>query len=493
MQIRAMRWALLALSLMLCATMAGAAAPYAALVMDARSGRVLHAENADTRLHPASLTKMMTLYVVFQEIQRGRMTLDQRVRISDYAASKPPSKLGLRPGQRISVRYLIRASAVRSANDAAAALAEAVSGSERAFADRMTATARAMGLTKTRFRNASGLTQAGHLSTAREMAILGRRLFYDFPQYYNLFSRRSTDAGVKTVHNTNRRLLAQYKGADGIKTGFTRAAGYNLVASAERGRKRVIVSVFGGRSTAWRNKRVMDLMDLGFQRMPNRSRLKRPRPLPDVGAVMAALPAETPAGRRVVVRRAGRVLTLKQSARPRARPERETAVIARAVNSAVNEIMAGPQLGAARGLPTVGTVTSTAGGASIAAPAAVTPTARTPNAPNPLTTLLAAARPTLRPRGAVPIVPPSGTMGTGWAVDIGGFGSRTEAERMLLRAALQDAEALDGGKRQVLPLTEAGRRVFHARFVGLSQHAAETACARLRARAASCEAVPPAG
>ncbi|WP_439140091.1 D-alanyl-D-alanine carboxypeptidase family protein, partial [Planktotalea sp.] len=228
------------------------AAPYAAFVMDARSGEVLHARNADTRLHPASLTKMMTLYVAFQAIENGEITLDTTVKISANAAAEQPSKLGLRSGQRIKFRYLIRAAAVKSANDAATAIGEILEGSEAAFARRMTRTAKSLGMSKTTFKNAHGLTEKGHLSTARDMSTLGRHLLYDYPDYYNLFSRKSTDAGVKTVPNTNRRLLSNYRGADGIKTGYTRAAGFNLVASAERGQERIIATVFGGRSTATR-------------------------------------------------------------------------------------------------------------------------------------------------------------------------------------------------------------------------------------------------
>ena len=184
------------------------AAPYAAMVIDARSGEVLHSRNADTRLHPASLTKMMTLYVVFDAVERGEIGLDDYVTVSHNAAAEPPSKLYLKPGQRIRLRYLIRASSVKSANDAATAMAEAISGSEAAFARRMTNTARALGMTNTTFRNAHGLTERGHLSTARDMTKMGRALFYHFPDYYNLFSRRTANAAGKTVYNTNRKLLA---------------------------------------------------------------------------------------------------------------------------------------------------------------------------------------------------------------------------------------------------------------------------------------------
>jgi D-alanyl-D-alanine carboxypeptidase len=252
------------------------AAPYAAMVMDARNGEVLHSENADTRLHPASLTKMMTLYVAFQAIERGEISLDTDVIITREAAAEPPSKLGLRTGQKIKLRYLIRAAAIKSANDAAHAIGVAIEGSEAAYARRMNRTAAAMGMTRTTFKNMHGLTAEGHLSTARDMTILGRHMLYDFPEYYNLFSRRSTDAGIAHVNNTNRRLLDGYRGADGIKTGYTRAAGFNLVASAERGGTRIIATVFGGASTVSRNQRVAELLDLGFKKAPARVALRKP-------------------------------------------------------------------------------------------------------------------------------------------------------------------------------------------------------------------------
>ncbi|HHC29458.1 MAG TPA: D-alanyl-D-alanine carboxypeptidase, partial [Rhodobacterales bacterium] len=148
------------------------AAPYAAMVMDMRTGKVIHARNADTQLHPASLTKMMTLYIAFEAIEHGEISLDTMVTVSANAASEPPSKLGLRKGQKIKLRYLIRAAAIKSANDAATAIGEAIAGSESAFAARMNRTAKALGMTRTQFRNANGLTTAGHMSTARDMTNL---------------------------------------------------------------------------------------------------------------------------------------------------------------------------------------------------------------------------------------------------------------------------------------------------------------------------------
>lgn len=299
------------------------AAPYAAIVMDARTGEVLYEKNANTRLHPASLTKMMTLYIVFQEIEAGNLSLDTKVTISDYAAAQPPSRLGLKPGQKIAIRYLIRAAAVKSANDAAAALGDAISGDYVTFAKRMTSTARQLGMDDTTFKNANGLTAEGHLSTAHDMNVLGRHLFYDFPQYYNIFSRRTADAGIATVTNTNSRFLDGYEGADGIKTGYTAAAGFNLTASARRGEKHIIATVFGSTSTANRTAKMTELMDIGFDESRSNVTEQPPvaAPLPD-DALIASLvggideiDAEGGAGKTIRV--SGEV---KSSPRPKARP-----------------------------------------------------------------------------------------------------------------------------------------------------------------------------
>ena len=240
------------------------AAPDAYYMMDARTGETLFEDNADTRLHPASLTKMLTLYIAFQEIEQGNLSLDSMITVSKNAAAQPPSRLGLKAGQKIQLRYLIRAAAIKSANDAAQAIGDAIGGNQANFAERMTRTARALGMRNSTFKNASGLTAKGHLSTAKDMSILGRHLFYDFPQYYNIFSRRQTDAGLTDVANTNRKFLDGYKGADGIKTGYTQPAGFNLTASAERGGVRLIATVFGGASTADRNTRMAKMLDRGF-------------------------------------------------------------------------------------------------------------------------------------------------------------------------------------------------------------------------------------
>ena len=449
--------ALLAFIFFLVASASAWAAPYAAMVIDVRSGKVLFSRNADTRLHPASLTKMMTLYVVFDAVKRGELSLDQTITISGNAANEQPSKLGLKRGQKIALRYLIRGAAVKSANDAATALGEAVSGSEAAFTRRMTETARKLGMSKTTFKNAHGLTQAGHLSTARDMTMLGRRLFYDFPQYYNLFSRKSTNAGVRQVANTNRKLLGAYPGADGIKTGYTSAAGFNLVASAHRGEKRVIATVFGGRTSASRNAKVAELLDLGFKRSARHVAVRKPAPV-DLGVKPKVI--------KVAI--SGSV---KSSLRPKPRTQTfgvqqmakvDMDAINQAVQTANNEVKS-PN-GAVNALP-------------VKPPARVAPQG---------VVVAKAQQPTLRVVTRV-----SSAGGRHWAVQVGAFSTRHQAEKALLQTALRELQTLEQSDRFIDYAMVSGYMKYRARFVGLNQAEANMTCSRLRARNAVCTSIRP--
>ncbi len=430
------------------------------MVVDARSGEVLHSRNADTRLHPASLTKMMTLYIVFEAVKNGEISLDTPVRISRNAASEPPSKLGLRAGQKIKLRYLIRAAAVKSANDAATALGEAIEGSEAKFARRMNRTARALGMTNTTFKNAHGLTENGHMSTARDMTTLGRHLLYDYPQYYNLFSRRSTHAGIKTVSNTNRRLLAAYRGADGIKTGYTRAAGFNLVASAERGNERVIATVFGGRSSASRNAKVAELLDLGFRRAPSRVALRKPSP-PQYDGLRKA-------GKTIRVATA-----VKRSLRPILRPasiEQKAAPVL--VAEATPEAPAVEASTETTVVATARTIEYDIQSALIEARGAAPVPATTPtdalDTPQVVTRL-------------------STSGGRHWGINVGRYPSRYAAEKVLLKTALTEMSTLDGTLRKVVR----GNRGYEANFVGMTRETADLACRRLQARQIACFTIGP--
>lgn len=255
--------------LVLVALVPAANASVSALVVEQGSGRTISAVNADTRRYPASLTKMMTLYLLFDALDRRTVAMSTRLKVSRYAASRPPSKLGLLPGRTITVREAMLALATKSANDVAVVVAEGLAGSEAVFAQRMTAKARTLGMRSTAFRNASGLHHPQQRTTARDMALLGRALQRNHPQYYGIFATRSFRWGSARYANHNR-LMDRYRGMDGIKTGYTQQAGYNLVSSASRNGRRLVGVVMGSRSAAVRNGLMASLLDQGFRTAPNK-------------------------------------------------------------------------------------------------------------------------------------------------------------------------------------------------------------------------------
>lgn len=235
------------------------ASKYAGYVMDAKSGKVLYSYKGDERRYPASLTKMMTLYMVFEALEAGRLNKNTRIRFSAHASSRVPSKLGVKAGRSITAEQAILALVTKSANDAAAAIAEHLGGTESGFARLMTDRARQLGMKSTTFRNASGLPDSRQVTTARDMAILGIALREHFPQYYHYFSRRSFTFAGRRMGNHNR-LLGQVKGVDGIKTGYIRASGFNLVTSVERNGRSIVAVVLGGRTGKSRNAQMRKLI-----------------------------------------------------------------------------------------------------------------------------------------------------------------------------------------------------------------------------------------
>ncbi|WP_052121271.1 D-alanyl-D-alanine carboxypeptidase family protein [Inquilinus limosus] len=255
--------ACLALALLLPAQ-AGAAPRFAAYVIDARTGEVLHEENANQQLYPASLTKLMTLYLTFRALDKGDLTLDTRLAVSSYAASQSPTKLGLPTGSRIRVEDAVLGLVTQSANDASVVLAEAIGGSESRFTRMMTQQARALGMSRTNFSSTNGLPDPDNVSTAHDMAVLARALISDYPQYYPYFATKNFRYRGRNFPNHNR-LMQSYAGMDGMKTGYIRAAGYNLVASAVRGRTRLIGVIFGGTSPIMRNAKMAELLDEAFE------------------------------------------------------------------------------------------------------------------------------------------------------------------------------------------------------------------------------------
>ena len=239
--------------------------PYAAMVVDVKSGRTLHAVNEDALRHPASITKVMTLYMLFEQLDKGRYDLDSPLTISANAAAQAPSKLGLRPGSTVTVEEAIKALVTKSANDVACAIGENIAGSEPRFAEMMTRKAKALGMSRTHYANASGLPDPDQITTAQDLTILARAIQDRFPRYYRYFQTRSFAFRGRTIGNHNR-LLGNVEGVDGIKTGYTRDSGFNLMTAAKLGDRQIVAIVLGGKSGASRDRIMADLVRANLPR-----------------------------------------------------------------------------------------------------------------------------------------------------------------------------------------------------------------------------------
>ena len=242
-----------------------AAAQTAMIAIDFETNEVLLENNANVRLHPAGLTKLMTLYIALQAIESGEVSLDKPITVSNKASWVIGSEVKLDEGTEIALLYLIRASAVGGANDASMAIAEGLTGSEQMFAQRMNSTAKSLGLTGSAWKNPHGLTEKGHMSTAKDLASLFIAHAMDFPAYFNLFSRRTTDVGLRAVTNSSRRILASIEGVSGAKYGYTHAAGYSSVTYVERRGKRIVVAALGEKSKASLTARMSAVIDAAFR------------------------------------------------------------------------------------------------------------------------------------------------------------------------------------------------------------------------------------
>ena len=239
--------------------------------MEYQSGKIRHAVNAETRNFPASLTKLMTLYLLFEAVDNGKLTLNSKLKISRRSARQPASKLGLVPGQRISVKNAINALIIKSANDVATVVAENLGGTERSFALLMTNKARKIGMSRTTFRNASGLSHRGQKSTARDMATLALKMIKTFPQYYHLFGKRTFVYNGRR-YITHNKVLRSFQGAEGMKTGYIRASGYNLITTAQRNGQRLVGVIFGGNTARSRDRQMKKLLNREFSKIAKKKR-----------------------------------------------------------------------------------------------------------------------------------------------------------------------------------------------------------------------------
>lgn len=462
---------------------------YASIVVDAQTGAILSQANPDKILHPASLTKMMTLMLTFEALEKGTLRPTDRIVVSRRAASMSPTKLGLAPGQTIRVQDAIYAVVTKSANDISVALAEAVGGSEANFVQLMNMRANAIGMNRTRFKNASGLPNPAQVSTARDMAKLARYIITHHAAYYPVFNKRDFVFNGKTYHNHNR-LMDTYAGMDGMKTGYVNASGFNLVASAKRNNQRLVAVVFGGRTTASRNLHMAGLLDKGFEqmsqvRMASAAKTKPapstiPNTMPNTMALAAAANSITPAAAS-----SSDAPMIVDTA-----PE-QTAVVQETVSFKGNTLTNADRL--METAPQVSSFAQTRNTSHIAernsAPAVRMASLATANDSQPVP----AAAPLYRPQQPTPAVSvsrnaavqpqPSGyaTSGT-WAIQVGAFQSRVATDQALYNAIhTLPANLGSVAKAMIVPMRTADATwVFRARLAGFDQAQAQQACAALK-------------
>lgn len=430
---------------------------FSALAVDARTGKILFSSDADGLRHPASLTKVMTLYLLFEDLESGKIKLDTGLRVSRRASGMAPSKLGLKPGTSIAVEDAIKALITKSANDVAAVIAENLGGSEAEFAQRMTRTARRLGMSKTVFRNASGLPNPQQVTTARDMATLGLRIQRDFPQYYPYF-RISQFSYRGRVYKTHNKLIGRYDGTDGIKTGYIAASGFNLTSSVRRGAKRVVGVVIGAKSGSSRNAYMMKMLDKAFAKASEGKTIaalagsskgaidplvaKKQRSKPSDETATAAVEPGPPAQEAPAVELPG---------------PKETAVL----EAKIADVVEGDNEDAAE---------QREDGAANALPE---------NLP------FAVKQETQAEAASFPAGPNS------WAIQVGAYPSKIDAQTELSRIRKGTGEVLKGKQAFTVQVQRGEETIYRARFSGFTETAAKSACRKLAAQGFTCLALSP--
>jgi len=424
---------------------------YAAIVIDANTGKTLFASNADAQRYPASLTKMMTLYMLFEAMQAGRMSKDTRIPVSAYAAARPPTKIGFRPGQSIRAEDAALAMITKSANDVATAVGEYLGGSEERFAQMMTAKARRLGMRNTTFRNASGLPNMAQHTTARDMAILSIALRQHFPNEFSYFSRRSFVFRGQTINGHNR-LLGRVEGVDGIKTGYTNASGYNLASSVSLDGRRLVAVVMGGNTGASRDAHMAQLIRK-YLPMATRSRNAAPLVAMRNDAPQLVASVDLPKAKNAPVP-----------------VTREAAAVEDFINNESGE-------GDSDQPQVLALAAPTARPAALAAQAAIRPTPK-------------AAVPSAQAQDVDPVTTASAPAAGGWAIQIGSLPSEGQARDMLAKASATAGGTLRAASPYTETFSKGSATFYRARFVGFSsKQAAWDACASLKKKNFGCYAV----
>jgi D-alanyl-D-alanine carboxypeptidase len=476
------------------------AAHIAAIVVDGNSGETLYAQNENQQRFPASITKVMTLYLLFEQIEQGRLRLDSEIPISPYAASQKPTKLGLRPGQTITVEDAIKAVVTRSANDIAVAIAETIAGSEDNFARLMTQKAHALGMTSTHFANASGLPNPGQLTTARDLAVLGRAIQERFPRYYHYFATRTFYYHGAAIANHNH-LLGRIEGMDGIKTGYTNASGFNLLTSVKRGGRYIVAVVLGGASARSRDQVMAGLIEEQIgnasamrtassapenqlpprmaEAQPRNGEDQRPQPRDGYEArPRPASPAEPAASASSI-----RVASLSSDVPPeRPRP---------AFVPGAPKILLRVEQGEPKFKPAAqdgSTARKTAGLGAQAATATPASSPLTSPHPRGKPDAIAAVIEELprhgTPKAAADERPPAAR--SGWMIQIGATNDVAKAAELLARARSEGPKTLIKAQAFTEKIKKGQETLYRARFAGLEEDSAALACKALKRSGFSC-------
>ncbi len=434
-----------------------AAAPNSAIIVDAKTGQTLYSQDPDGKRYPASLTKMMTLYLLFDSLEAHKTSLGTRISVSAHCAGQAPSKLGLKPGETIGARDAILAIVTKSANDVACAIGEYLGGTESGFARKMTEKAHQLGMSRTTFRNASGLPNSGQMTTARDMATLGRALQEHHPEYFSYFSTPSFVWHGRRIRNHDH-LLGRVAGVNGIKTGYTRASGFNLVSSVSRGKRQIVGVVLGGETSRWRDSHMASLITTYL-------------PKASTGSRVAVIPGAT----RTVAR-----IDPKDLPVPQPRPTFDDGSTASVANAAPPSAFPAPATAADQPAgPAPTDIASLVGANSIFALDAVDQTNGQPvdqgDASSEDDSSDAAS-----PNAVI----------SGWKIQIAATPTQSAAEDILDRALSKGSAVLAQASPYTEPVTVSGNTLYRARFAGFaSKNKARAACAYLTRRDFKCLAI----
>ena len=455
---------------------------YAAIVIDANSGRELHAVNADATRHPASLTKIMTLYLLFEQLEAGKLKLDTQMKASEHASEQAPTKVGLDEGDTIKVEDAIKALVTRSANDAAVVIAETIGGTEENFAKLMTRKARALGMTRTVYVNASGLPDNEQITTARDQALLGRAIQDRFPQYYRYFSTRSFVLDGEYMNNHNH-LLGSVDGVDGIKTGYTRDSGFNLVTSVHRGNRFLVAVVLGGASAGARDARMRQLIEQYIASAATTRtaakivetaepvRLAEPKPQSQPLPIQPRPQAEAP----TVV--ASNIVAAQQPIQP----VRVKTISVKAGATTIPALMALAPAPQATVAPSEFAVARRDDAPAVTGPVATNEV----NASAPAPAVYEPASASTTP---VPTLPPPVARGA-WIIQVGAFPEEEKAKERLREAQTLGKTIVAKASPFTEKVVKGKQELYRARFAGFDQTAAEAACNYFKRNDIACMAM----